>query len=761
MSHSPLGRRPAAAAALLFALSLGAGSPGRAVADQPDAPKKRYALLVGCTTYQNAPAITELWGPANDVPRLAALLHDRFDFPKENITQLVGWPDDPAKRASYANIAAGFKNLIARADADTQIVVLFSGHGTLAPIVEPTKEQVGKANKLVFLPLDVKPWEDNQIPGAVSEDELRGWLNQLRDKKANVLIVFDCCHAGSMARGVGEERVRAVKPQDLGMPNTVIEAAAERAKKDVKNMPPPPAGERSRGLEMLPAGLNLAASPKDKGSVTAIYACQPYETAPEMRIPVEAADTPSNYFGLLTWTATEVLTQRQGESQLTYRELQRLLVGKYQEKRGSRGPIPFIDGDMDREVLGLKVWPGRSALVVKHKEDKLFVNAGALMGLTPDSILAVHPPDPRAAKTILGYVQVTKAVDPAEAEVKPCEYPAGKSAVALDKLPDGAVCQVVERSVGDLRVKLAVAKKKDGKEEEARNKRLANISAALDGLRPEVKGLIQVLDSEADAGWVLDVEGDQVLLKQGAGVALSDDAKRKALQEAARERERLGQPQPPRIFGGYGADDVKALTQALEGDLPKIYAWENLWRVAASQAMSAASPGTGLEGDLLRRTPAGQLGDKVVSGALLTPGDLMQIRLTNNTTDNQWIYLVFMNADFSIDVIPRVEPIGQLLDVKTKITSTSFGREGAVVLAFPQKEYPLAPDLDFLKQEPLHEPRSRGIDDRSRAGEGAPRTPFGALMMAGVFGKGTRNVVVDEPSNPTVLSWSWTTIPKP
>ena len=108
--------------------------------------------------------------------------------------------------------------------------------------------------------------------------------------------------------------------------------------------------------------------------------------------------------------------------------------------------------------------------------------------------------------------------------------------------------------------------KQDGKEEEARNKRLANVSAALDGMPKEVKDLIQVVDSEADAAWVLDVEGegegDRVVLQQGAGAALSDEAKRQAMQEAARERASLGQPEPPRVFGGYGADDVPALTRS-------------------------------------------------------------------------------------------------------------------------------------------------------------------------------------------------------
>src|SRR5207237_392459 len=155
-----------------------------------------------------------------------------------------------------------------------------------------------------------------------------------------------------------------------------------------------------------------------KGSVTAFFACQPFEEAPELPCPDGAAQTQGNYYGLLTFTLTTALNE-QGKS-LTYRELAHVLTSQYKAERGSRGPTPLVEGDLDREVLGLKRWPGRSSLVLKKHVDKMQVTAGALMGLTKGSVLAVHPPagQPGGDKTVLGYVRVT-AVNPGQADVAP------------------------------------------------------------------------------------------------------------------------------------------------------------------------------------------------------------------------------------------------------------------------------------------------------------------------------------------------------
>src|SRR5262245_26951848 len=103
-----------AAAAACVALLVPAGD----VRSQPrgkDAGKK-YALLVGCTVYPYAKKLRELYGPENDVKLLARLLSERFGFAEADIHRLAGWPDDPARRPTYANIVAGFKDLVRKAE---------------------------------------------------------------------------------------------------------------------------------------------------------------------------------------------------------------------------------------------------------------------------------------------------------------------------------------------------------------------------------------------------------------------------------------------------------------------------------------------------------------------------------------------------------------------------------------------------------------------------------------------------------------------
>src|SRR5262245_34614623 len=66
----------------------------------------KYALLVGCTKYPNNLELRQLDGPGNDIPLWAKLLTDPkgFAFQAENVTQLVGWPDDLRKRPTYKNV---------------------------------------------------------------------------------------------------------------------------------------------------------------------------------------------------------------------------------------------------------------------------------------------------------------------------------------------------------------------------------------------------------------------------------------------------------------------------------------------------------------------------------------------------------------------------------------------------------------------------------------------------------------------------------
>jgi hypothetical protein len=675
---------------------------------------------------------------------MAKLLTEQFGFDPANVRQLADWPKDLKARPTYANIVAGMEDLIQKAGPGTQIVIQFSGHGTQFPIPDSQEDPNDPRNPEpdgfdeVFLPSDVEGWTPNSHKNAIIDDQIGVWLDQLRDKGANVWIIFDCCHSGTMTRDVKQdvEHQRAVRPQVLGVSDKAIRKAREKAAK---------AAERTRGTTQEPSALGLKPG-SGKGSLVAFYATQSFEEAPELPRPAGAAQVQDNYYGMLTYTLAEALRQRQ--SALTYRELAQLIASRYRAERKSRPPTPFAEGDLDREVLGVNVWPKPTDLQLERDEDKLKVDAGQLRGLTPGSILEVHPPG-QGAKEVLGYVKVN-AVTPLGADVEPCEYD-GKEKVGADKLPDGARCRVAQQAFGDMRVVLAVGRPKEA----ARGNLADQLNKALDQLDDSVKSLVVTTPDEGKADFVLetaDVGGKpKVVLWQGQGRKLLDPKDEKLEAESSRV---AGQPVPRRAFGGYAPDDAKELAGQLDRDLQKIYKWQNVWRIAGT--LNGTAEGNDNYGLKLavekldsNKQDAGPLRETFVD-----PGQHIEIRLTNDGGEDLWVTMLYLDANFGIQ---KLEVSGAIQKrtgraMKATINEKSIGTEGLVVFAVPLSVSKSEPNFDFLKQEPLMKA------DGAKAKE-VPKTPFGQLLAAAAFGNGARGLEPDAPTNPAVLSMSWVTRP--
>jgi hypothetical protein len=724
------------------------GAAGARAADS--AGPRKYALLVGCTEYPNAAAIPELWGPVNDVPMFVELLAGH-GFAEADVQRLVGWPKDPAERPTRANIVAAFEGLIARAATaakggdDVQVFILLSGHGTQVPIPDAQTDPLDPRNPEpdgldeVFLPADVKKWADGGgLGNAILDDEIGQWLDRLRGHGAAVWIIFDCCHAGTMTRGGDVERSRTVRARILGIPDEAMEKAARKAR-EAADAARKAGGERARSLAgPEPGPLGLAPAKGGKGGVVAFYAAQPFEEAPELPRPKDAPRTPEHYYGLLSYTLTTTLKQQGPRKQpLTYRELGQILVARYQAERGSRPPTPSLEGDLDREVLGLRSWPGRSAVTLERDKDRLGVTAGGLMGLTAGSVLAVHPPagDERDAEEVLGHVRVVR-VTPTRADVAPCAH--GKSpAVAADRLPDRARCRLVEQDFGDMRLTVAVASP-PGEEAKKQAARLDNLAGALKELPPDVRRLVAVEADPSAAEWVLTLEGAEALLRQGRGGAVNDP---RDAPGGGRER----------VFGRYPADDLKQLVKGLDLDLQKIYTWRNVWRVAGGLGTGGPdAEALGLKLGFFRLSDGGGPEGPLVSGSAVRPGQRFEFRLANEGAQDLWVTLLLLDANFGIRVIPTsVRAGGSLKPQRGTFKGDAVGKEGLIVLAVPVKPGAGQPSFDFLAQAPLQ------VSDKPRGTADAPATPFGRLMATAVRNAGVRSIELDVPTNPGVLSWSW------
>jgi hypothetical protein len=503
----------------------------------------------------------------------------------------------------------------------------------------------------------------------------------------------------------------------------------------------------------LPEKRALQRGTKGPGSLVAFYAAQSFEEAPELPLPEGAAADRENFYGLFSWSIVQALEQRQ--SPLTYRELARLVAGRYRAARGTRPPTPFADGDLDREVLGLNVWPRRSDVVLRRGEDGLRINAGALLGLTPGSVLALHPPagDARGEKPVLGYVRVESAA-PTTATVVPCAH-AGTLALPADKVEDHCRCELVSRDFGDMRVKLFAGES-------------PALKAALGKTDREVRDMVLVVPKEADAEWVLravtskqaeelyhlkGLKEDQVLLLQG------DGGQRPSLEEKLRAP---GWGVVRRkVFGVYPAGSEKELAGALERDLPKIFKWQNLWRIAAGIHGEDGGRDYGLKLEVLALHDENDRKGQPVTDGVLRDGMEVAYVLRNDGSDPLWVTALYLDANLGIQKVfsRALEPEGgpiRFLQAKMSTRDGSWGLEGMVVFAIPQPVHRVQPDFSFLEQPPL-----AVADARRGSPRAAPDSPFGRLLAAAAFNAGTRGHPPRVPTTPAVVSQSWVLLNKP
>lgn len=441
--------RPLPALTLAFLIAA-PGLPARqAPADPPAAKPTRRALLVGVTKYPNLAERLWLQGPGNDVVLMKGLLMKEFAVPEANVVTLTE-ADGEARGAAFyptrANIEREFKKLAEAAREGDEVVVLLGGHGSQQPEAPNAKDPEVDGLDEIFLPRDAGPWDGTAgtVKNAIVDEELGGWLQSVREKKAFVWLVIDACHSGTMMRGADDvERPRKADPDDLKIPTGAIRAAEDRAAKRG-------GGDRTRGGPAAkPTALGLSGKP----GVFAVYAAQPTETTPERPMPMEG--TERRQHGVLTFTICQVLTQaRAAGVSVSYRELAQRVHSQY-AAWGRTSPTPMVeypDTDPDREVLGPGVWKDRSNVLLTERDGTYGITAGQLLGLTAGSVLEVRRPAGEKDE-VLGHVKVT---DPqlTKAAVEPVEF---NGVPAPKLLPAGARCKVVFVEYGEVRLRLAVA----------------------------------------------------------------------------------------------------------------------------------------------------------------------------------------------------------------------------------------------------------------------------------------------------------------
>jgi len=699
--------------ALLLAFSSGRPTPAHEV----DAPKTvaNRALLIGCTHYDDP--IEELWGPERDVRLLAATLRENYGFKDANIHQLAGWPEDVRNRPTYANIVAAFKRLIAEVKSGDQVVIQMNGHGLQVPEVEGVDFEEADGKDEVFLPSDVEPWNGAELANAIRDDQIDKWLAQLRERGANVWIIFDCCHSGTLTKG--GERMRGAKPDELNIPADLIRETEQRVAK-----------KRSQSAKrFLDANPNQPAEKYDtnQGKIIAFYACQPFEETPELPRPAGVAHNRANYHGLLTYTIVEVLKQATGP--ISYNELMRRVVNSYRAERKTRGPTPFAEGDTELEVLGTGQWSRTPEIRLRRIGKTLVLDAGALRGLSANSVLAVYGPDSDPEDdVVLGHVCVTSTTL-LESAVIPCVWRSAKKP-SLDTMKSDSICRIVDIPMGDWRIRLSVDNSDATPEDRMRFQR------AIAAIPKEVSELVDVT-RDAPPDFTIKIESGNAVLSVITASTKSSS----------------------RVIQRYSLTDEKVLSSQLSHDLRKIFRWHSVWRIAESPSVGLHEV-SGVSATL--RVVALEIKDGKVVGTrplqrgVLSPREPIGVGIDNmHGRSDIWVSILFLDAGFGITEVTsgQVQRRRAMRPIPFMVDGSSFGVEGFVAFAVSQKQFKDQPPFAHLAQGPIN----NRIDDMGKKGANTPARLSAIMDM--IDGSKGESSDFHSLAAPAVFAHSWVTVP--
>lgn len=307
-------------------------------------PADKLALLVGINDYRPN-GLLPLDGCLNDVALLKGVLQTKFGFEPCDIITLV---DAEATREA---ILEQFRvHLLEKARPGTTLVFYFSGHGSLIRD-EGGEEPDGLDETLVAY--------DSRQPGStdITDDEIRKALQALGKTDAQVTLIVDACHSGTLTREW--EQVRFAPPD-------------QREKVCL------------RGDQVSSAHLYQKGSLRDPGvNCALVSACASHEKAVEFKIE-------DREHGLFTWYLCQVLSHVSGE--VTYRDV-------WDDLRGAMASQflyqhPQLEGaKMDHHIFGgPEILPEKYLYVSPEEGARILIQGGRIHGVTVGSEFNVFPP---------------------------------------------------------------------------------------------------------------------------------------------------------------------------------------------------------------------------------------------------------------------------------------------------------------------------------------------------------------------------------
>lgn len=673
----------------------------------PALARENHALLIGANRY---PALEErFWlnGPSNDVALVQTYLTTAAPVPfaAENVTVLAD-AIEGGTAPTLAAIRQGFADLTARVQPGDFVYLHFSGHGTQAPALDPEAEPDGLDE--LFLPTDIGPW--NATVGAVEnglvDDEIGTLISGLRAKGADVWVVFDSCHSGTVTRaapsGADEDvRTRQLPPEALGLTHDLMVPAATRSLEDPRRTPEAP-----------------FASDAGEGSFVAFFAAQSNEVTPELKLPRYKKEAVSQ--GVFTYTLFEVLAEYPGA---TYGQIAQEVMRKYASGSMAQA-TPLFEGDLDRVAFSGAPAERVAQWAAEKTDDGFAIAAGTLHGLREGAVLAVMASAADATADALGYAEVV-TVDTFTATARPVEQD-GKA------LPEKLPKRPMLRKIGsELNFGLVVALPEAGS---APADALAAATEALAAAAGPRISLVPAGTAGADLRLAVLPDSprpDAVWILPATGLA-EDLATTPSVSTADKDAETLGITL---------AEMLTAMAKAI-----------NLLKLAGAVGGDGLDVGvellTGPSKSELAALPVGAV-------PRLVPNDQVHVVAENRMPVPVDVNVLYIGADWSIShwAAERLQPGSTLRKGLFKISDEVLGRERMVIVMTPAAPQSTVENLAFLTQPALDVTREVRGDLGFRD----------ALAEAG-FGQTTRAATAldDDDSTgpgPAIISLELRTVP--
>ncbi|USD67205.1 caspase family protein [Vibrio sp. SCSIO 43136] len=321
-----------------------------------------HALVVGVSEYPSLDPSLNLEGPKYDALRVKTMLQQQ-GVSSDNITLLADGVEG-APLPTRSNILAAFESITAKVNRGDFVYLHFSGHGSQQPNLSGGKEEGADGLDEIFLPRDIGQWSKKlgTVSNSLTDNQVNVLTTRLRNKGANVWVVFDSCHSGTMTRSLTGQEFRS---RNVGL-------QALRSSKPAKSKALPVADTL--------APVELAS---DAGALVSFGAAQSNEEAPEMLLPNGEVSSPQ---GLFTYTMTNLISQNPN---ITYRQLAQGILSSYNSMPWYR-TMPLFEGgaQLDQPIFH-REGEISERFALTEKKGRYTIQAGQLNGLGVGAVVEV------------------------------------------------------------------------------------------------------------------------------------------------------------------------------------------------------------------------------------------------------------------------------------------------------------------------------------------------------------------------------------